>query len=255
MFKNRLKRIMADGQPGLGTWILMPDPYVVGLVSQLGFDWLVIDTEHVPVGPDALRAMLNAANSGSVTTVVRLPKNDTVYFKLALDLGAHGIMVPMVNTADDARMAVRESRYAPLGQRGFAPIAASLYFTELKEYLARANDEVLLIAQIETKEALENLEAILAVDGIDAGFIASGDLSQSMGLLGQTSHPDVTAAIEDGVARARQVGKPCGTLTFSVEDYQHYAKLGASPLTLGTDMMFLTVEAKRQIEAARSIVS
>lgn len=164
-------------------------------------------------------------------------------------------MVPMVNTAEDACEAVEQTRYAPLGQRGFTPIRPSQYLTQLKEYLAKANDEVLLIVQIETVEALQNLESIMAVEGVDAALISCGGLSQSMGLLGEMDHPDVVIAIEDGIARVCRVGKPCGALTFSPEQYQHYVKLGATLLTLGIDMMFLTTEASRQVEAARSLVS
>ena len=254
MFANSLKEKIRKGLPAVGTWIYFTDLFAVETMAQTGFDWWLIDTEHAPIGPEGLLRILAVAKSSATPSIVRLRNNQPEYFKTALDLGASGVMVPMINSAEDARRAVDFCRYPPLGSRGFAPIRASNYFRNLAEYTQSANQEVMLIAQIESIQAVQELEAIMAVPGIDAIFIGPGDLSSSMNLGAQFKHPRVEEVIVQIMAKARAAGMPIGIMAFASEDLLPYAEGGATLLIVGGDLVFMTRGATEALERTRALL-
>ncbi len=177
MFHNRLKRMIREGQPAVGCWVNLADPSGVEIVANAGFDWLLVDTEHSPIGPESLRNILIACRGSESVPMVRLMGNEPEYFKMALDLGAYGVIVPMIESGEDARRAVACCRYPPAGIRGFSPMRASKYFREVDEYIRVADHEILLVAQIETIKSVQQVEAIAGTQGIDAIFIGPSDLA------------------------------------------------------------------------------
>jgi 4-hydroxy-2-oxoheptanedioate aldolase len=198
---NHAKRRLAAGGPSIGTWLSLPSPEAAESISKLGFDWLTVDTEHNAIDIRTLAHMFMAMSNSSVAPMVRIPWNTPENFKRVLDAGAWGVVVPMVNTREEAELAVESTRYHPLGKRsvGGGRHAAS-FGTSAKEYYARANDEILLVLQIEHIKGVENCDEIMSVPGVDACFIGPNDLGASMGLgLGvplESDNKDIVAAIE-----------------------------------------------------------
>ncbi len=252
MRKNRLKQLLRDGRPAIGSWLMLSDPFAVEVMAQTGFDWLLIDTEHCSIGTESLRNILVALKGSPTVPVVRLLSNNPDYFKIALDLGAEGIMVPMIQTADDARRAVESCRYPPLGCRGFGPIRASRYFKEMDDYCREANEEILLVAQIESALAVRNLDSILAVPGVDAIFIGQADLAASIGSLAQWKHPQVAQLVSEVTAMAGARRMPWGLVCDTVEEALAQAGRGATLLTVGGDLFFLIKTAADYLSRTRA---
>lgn len=239
MFVNSLKQKLRKGEVAIGTWIMFSDLFAVDAIAQAGFDWWVIDMEHSSIGTEGLLRILSVLKGTSTVPIVRLTNNHPDYFKKALDLGAYGVMVPMIQSAQDARRAVDSCRYPPVGSRGFGPVRASNYFLDLTEYIKAANREILLIAQIESVRAVRGLGSIMNVEGLDAIFVGPADLSSSMNLPGQWKDSKVQKVILQIMEKSRSAGMPFGILTFSVEELVHYAKHGATLLTVGSDLAFM----------------
>ncbi len=217
MRMNHVKQRLKAGEPSIGTWLSLPSPEAAEQVSQLGFDWLVIDAEHNPVDIRTLAQMFAAMTASGIAPMVRIPWNSPENFKRVLDAGAWGTVVPMVNTREEAERAVRAARYHPLGRRGLAGTRASDYGLRgsLQDYVREANEQLLVLGLIEDIRAVENLPAIMAVEGLDIISIGPADLSQSMGHPGDVQHPEVQAAIAEiirqGVAAGKVVGMNCPT--------------------------------------------
>lgn len=242
---NRLKHALQNGQPQIGLWNSLASHLTVEVVAGAGFDWLLLDMEHAPNELPMLHTQLAATARGTATPVVRPPWNDTVMIKRVLDLGAQALLVPMVQNADEARRAVAATRYPPLGVRGLGTVTRANDYGRVKDYLQRVESELLVIVQLETREALDNLEAIAAVDGVDGLFVGPSDLSADMGYLGQSGHADVRALIEASIPRIVATGKIAGILT-PIEDLaQRCLQLGATLVAVGSDSGLLA----RQSEA------
>jgi 4-hydroxy-2-oxoheptanedioate aldolase len=207
-FKARL--CQTDGPTPLGTWLMAAAPATAEALGHCGFDFLVADMEHAPMTVADLTAHLRAIATTPAQAVVRLLWNDPVLVKQAMDAGAVNLMFPFIETPEQAAAAVRATRYPPQGTRGVAAVHRGSRYGRLPDYFARANDTVAVIAQLETPDAVEKLEAIAATPGIDALFIGPGDLSAAMGLIGKIDHPDVQALLAHAAATARAVGKPIG---------------------------------------------
>jgi 2-keto-3-deoxy-L-rhamnonate aldolase RhmA len=188
-----LKRHLPAGEVTIGAWISFAESAVAEIMAGTGFDWILIDTEHAPFSPEGLQIVLTAFNGRESVPIVRVPWNNPAIIKQALDLGAGGVLVPMVNSVDEARAAVAACRYPPEGIRGFGPRRASDYYRNVTEYVASANDSVIIALQIEHIEAVKSIADIAAVPGIDVLCLGPNDLSGSMGLLGQIEHPSVVA--------------------------------------------------------------
>lgn len=242
--QNRFKRALKDGRQQIGLWNSMPGSLVAEVLATCGFDWVVIDTEHsVTDIPDTL-AMMQAMAPYRTQAVVRPASNDVVLIKRLLDLGAQTLLIPYVQNPDEARAAVAAMRYAPRGIRGVAGLTRASVFGQVAGYHQRAEEELCLIVQVETAEALTQISEIAAVDGVDALFIGPADLAASMGHAGNMRHPDVVAAIEDGVRAIVAAGKPAGILTLDPDFAQTCISWGTTFTAVGMDVALLAQSAR-----------
>lgn len=237
--KNTTKEKLRRGEVVIGAVIGTYNLDIVELMSRMNFDWLWFDTEHSPLNAEMLQPMLQVARGGRCTPIVRVAWNDQVLIKKALDVGAYGLIIPWINNRTQAEAAVRASKYPPQGLRGFGPRWVVTSGGDRLEYTRTANDEILIIAQIETREAMENLEEILTTPGIDAYLIGPNDLAASLGHLGDIHHPEVEKAIENIVERGKKVGVPGGFASAPVEECKQRIAQGFQMITLGSDLDFL----------------
>jgi 2-keto-3-deoxy-L-rhamnonate aldolase RhmA len=226
----------APGSAPLGTWIMSASHLIVEATGHAGFDWAVLDMEHTPIDVSTLVHLLQANLGSPMLPIVRVPWNDSVTIKRVLDVGALTLLVPFVQNADEAAAAVAATRYPPDGVRGMAAMGRASRFGTVANHFVHANTQVSVIVQIETPTALENLEAIAAVPGVDALFLGPGDLSGALGVPGQTGHPQVTAAMEDAARRARAAGVRIGTVMGAVEQVAHFRAAGYHFVGLASDL-------------------
>ena len=249
---NPFKRLL--GQPGgpvpVGTWVMSASPIVAEAVGLAGFDWAVLDMEHSPLDLMGLVHVLQAVAGTPLLPVVRVPWNDTVTIKRVLDAGAQTLLIPFVQNADEARAAVAATRYPPEGVRGMAGMSRGSRFGTAPDYLKRANEGQCVILQLETQEAVANLEAIAAVPGVDALFLGPADLSATMGLPGQLMHADVVALMAQAVARCRALGMHVGTVGGTAEVVAQYRAMGFTYLAIASDLGLLM----RGLQAAAAAV-
>ena len=241
---NGFKRAIREGRPQIGLWASLCSHVSVEVIAGAGFDWLLIDTEHAPNEVPMVHSQLQAMAGGSAAAVVRPAWNDMVMLKRLLDLGAQNFLVPYVQTEEEARAAVVATRYPPRGVRGVASLHRANRFGRVKEYYTRADEQICVIVQIETRLALQNLEAIAAVEGVDGLFIGPSDLSAALGHLGNSTHPDVRAAIEDAFARIRKAGKAPGILAPVETEARHWLDKGAVVLAVGSDIGLLARQSE-----------
>lgn len=238
----RMNRTMKQAVRGVdralfGGWVCSASPVMAEIMAGSGLDWIMIDMEHGPNTLESVQAQLQATAAYDVATVVRVPANDAVWIKQVLDLGAQTIMVPMVSTAEDADEAVRHASYPPRGHRGVGnALARSGRWNRIDDYLQTARERVSVIVQIESVEGTENAGDIAAVDGIDGVFLGPSDLAASMGLIGQQTHPDVTAAVARTFADAKDTGTPVGVNAFDPDAARAYVERGAQFLLVGADV-------------------
>lgn len=232
---NRIKRLILQGHPQFGLFCCSHSIQTVEALLPSGFDFLLFDLEHTPNDYPSLHAQLATLASSHTAAVVRVPEASLPAFKMYLDLGVHAIMVANVASAEQARAAVSYTRYPPQGVRGVAGSVRVLRYGRDRAYFATANDNVCVMAQIESREGLRNLEAIAAVDGIDLLFFGPSDLAADCGHLGQPSHPDVIAMVEDGIRRVRALGKHAGVLA-GEPDLARYLEAGCTVAAIGSDL-------------------
>ncbi len=243
--KNSLKgRLASSRKPCFGTWISSSSLVSLDALKGIGFEWFMIDTEHAPVNPETLAAMVALLGEGGPAPLVRVGNVDQYLIKQALDAGSHGVLVPLVGTEAQARAAVSFAKYPPIGVRGAAAAAASRYGVELSSYLRSANEETLVGVQIETQEALDNLEAIAGVNGVDILFVGPQDLTLSLGLLDDRKNPKVRAAMRSVVEACERHGKVPGTLVIDPEEKRVAVDLGFRFISLASDIRFLLTGAK-----------
>ncbi|MEO7189629.1 MAG: 4-hydroxy-2-oxoheptanedioate aldolase [Vicinamibacterales bacterium] len=242
---NTFKRALKAGHLQIGVWSSLASNISAEVVGGAGFDWLVIDAEHGPNDVPAVLGQLQAIAAGPTHPVVRPVWNDTVLIKRFLDIGVQTLLVPYVQTADEARQAVAATRYPPRGVRGFAVATRASRFGRVKDYHTRAEEEICVLVQVETREALGNLEEIAAVEGVDGVFIGPGDLSADLGYLGQQGHPEVRAIIEDAIARITACGSIAGILTGDETLARRYIELGCLFTAVGSDMGILARGAEQ----------
>ncbi|GAB3551722.1 4-hydroxy-2-oxoheptanedioate aldolase [Arthrobacter tumbae] len=227
-------------RPLAGMWVCSGSPLIAELCAGAGLDWILIDAEHSPNGLESILAQLQAIHGYPVHTMVRPPVNDTVLIKQYLDLGVQNLLVPMVHSAAEAEAAVAATRYPPEGVRGVgSALARAARWNRVPDYLARAGETVSVAVQIESAAAVEAVEDILAVEGVDAIFMGPADLAASMGLLGQQEHPEVRAAVERCLDAAKKSGKPAGVNAFNPDTARHYLNAGATFILVGADVALL----------------
>jgi 2-keto-3-deoxy-L-rhamnonate aldolase RhmA len=252
--KERLRRGVS-----IGSWMSMAHVSIAEILAMAGYDWVVIETEHTAIDvAEVLRLIIAIERRGAVP-LVRLAWDDPIQAKAVLDSGAAGVLVPMVNTKADAELAVSMVRYPPLGSRGVGLARAQGYGTEFDSYVKSANDDVLLIVQIEHVEAVRNIEAILSVKGIDGTFIGPYDLSMSMGIPGQLTHPDLLAArqrvLEATLAHGLAAGIHLVHPDRAAEDLAAVVAAGYRFIALGTDILFLGDSCRALHARARQVVA
>ena len=235
---NHFKRRLLAGERQIGLWCSLGDPYAAEMVAGSGFDWLMFDTEHSPGGVESVLGQLQAVAPYPVSTVVRPAHNDAVLIKKFLDVGAQTLLVPFVQDAEEARAAVAAMRYAPEGIRGVAGTTRAARFARVPGYFKRAHEELCLLVQVETREALDRLEEIASVPGVDGVFIGPNDLAASLGHIGEQNHPEVVAAIEDAIARLKAIGKPSGIYS-APDTARRYLDLGMVFAAVGGDSSLL----------------
>lgn len=237
--RNRFKQALAKGERQLGLWSGLVSPIAAEIVATTGFDWIVIDGEHAPNDIPSLLAQLYAMRGGTAEPVFRVPWNDMVIIKRALDTGARSLIVPFVQNAEEARKAVAAARYPPLGVRGAASAMRAVDYGRMQGYHRNAHLDTCLLVQLETRAALKEIEAIAAVEGVDGMFIGPSDLAADMGHLGDPKHPDVQAAVAEGCKRIRSAGKSAGTLTANLDDAERFFEMGFNFTAAGVDAVIL----------------
>lgn len=242
---NRLKSALAEGRLQIGLWQSLASAYTAEICAGAGYDWLLFDGEHSPNTIPTLLAQLQAVSAHPVEAAARPPVGDPILIKQYLDIGFRSLIIPMVGSAEQARQLVSATRYPPSGIRGVAGLTRASGFGTRPGYLASADEDICLILQIESRAGLDAIEDIAAVEGVDALFIGPGDLAGALGHLGDSSHPTVQAVISDALIRMQKAGIPAGIFAASAEDAKRYAAMGASMISVGTDIGLLSVGAAR----------
>ena len=237
--ENPFKRALRAGRAQIGLWSSLSSNYTVEVIAGAGFDWILLDTEHSPSDLENVLTQLQAAAPYPSHPVVRVPWNDMVTIKRVLDIGAQSLLVPYVSSAAEARSAVSYTRYPPAGVRGVAGTTRATRFGRVQEYARRAHEEICVLVQVETQAALDNLEAICGIDGVDGVFIGPADLHASLGHAGEIANPKVKPLIDDAVRRIRKSGKAPGILTPNEADARHWLECGALFVAVGSDVGIL----------------
>jgi 4-hydroxy-2-oxoheptanedioate aldolase len=237
---------LRSGKPAVGTWLSLCSPAAAEMMAHVGWDWLVVDVEHSPVGFDTMVQIFRAAQLGGAAPMARVPWNDTIWIQRTLDAGALGLVVPMVNSADDAKQVVNNMRYATTGQRSFGGSRVASYIDG--DYRTWTEDNLAIIVMIETAEAVENAEAIMAVEGVVGCFIGPNDLALSMGLSPRDTGPGTAheAAIMEVLAAAKKTGKAAGKHCFSASEVTLRIGQGFQFIALSSEAGFMGKAAREE---------
>lgn len=237
MAPNTLKRKLTTGESALGVFVGFDAAPVVEICGYCGFDFVVIDAEHGPLDPHHVEGLVRAAELSGITPIVRVPQNVPQILLRYMDVGPHGVLIPWCQSAEEARSAVRGTKYYPDGQRGLAGVRASSYGLQapLSEYVQRANAETLVVVQIETATAVAALPEMLDVAGVDAYFIGPNDLSQSLGYPGRPDEPAVQAAIDRALGLIQGAGRMTGIMVRDADAARRYRQRGVNLITISVN--------------------
>lgn len=242
--RNAFKHALAQGKLQIGLWSSLCSAIGAEVIGDSGFDWILLDTEHSPNEIPGLLAQLQAiGRGGTATPIVRPAWNDMVLAKRCLDIGAQTLLFPYVQNAEEAHRAVASTRYPPEGVRGVAVASRASRYGRTPSYLTKANSEICVLVQVETRTALNELEAIAKVEGVDGIFIGPSDLAASLGHLGNPQHPEVQKAMQDAATRLKALGKPAGILTGNEEEVRRYIDWGYLFVAVGADVGLLARHA------------
>jgi 4-hydroxy-2-oxoheptanedioate aldolase len=248
---NEFKRRLLAGEPLDGLWMSLASPITAEALGLLGYDWLLFDTEHSAVDLAQVQPLLQAASAGSSNLVVRPAWNDKVLIKRALDIGAQTLLVPFVQTPEEAAAAVAATRYPPHGVRGVAGGTRASRYGLAKDYFEKANAEIAVLVQVETVDALSKLEDIAAVPGVDGIFIGPSDLAASFGHLGNPGADEVQAALKDAAERLKAINVPAGILATNSTDAKRYRSWGYAFVSGAVDMGILVQGAAKVLKEMR----
>lgn len=239
--QNKFRKALLDKKVTLGAWMQIGHTAIAEIFARRGFDWICVDLEHGAIDLETMTDIFRTIGAYDCVPVARLPLNDPVWIHRSLDAGAKALIIPMVNTAQQADNAVKEAKYPPRGVRGFGYSRANMHGIDFNEYIKTANDEIAMIMQIEHKDAVANLEDIVSVDGVDALFIGPLDLSGSMGITGQMEHPDMVKALEKYRDIAKDANKSFGMhiVRPDKENIKSTTDQGYTMIALGLDNVFL----------------
>ncbi len=242
---NTFKTAIAEGRQQIGLWVTLPSAFTAEALATCGYDWLLFDTEHAIGDPISVFEQLQAAAPYPVHSIVRPSANDPALIKRILDAGAQSLIVPYVQTVEEAKAAVAAVRYAPQGMRGVAGITRATRYGTVENYTQNANRDICLIVQCESAATLHRIEEIAAVDGVDGIFIGPADLAATMGHPGNPGHPEVVAAIEDAIRRIRKAGKPAGILTLDPVFVRRCMEIGSVFTAVDVDAAILLRHARQ----------
>lgn len=250
--KNKLRKALLDRQLTLGAWMQIGHPACAEIFARAGFDWVCVDLEHGAIDLETMTDIFRTLAGFDCIAVARLPLNEPVWIHRTLDAGARGLIIPMVNSAEEAEAAVRQAKYPPRGVRGFGYSRANLHGIDFEDYIATANEEIAIIVQTEHHEAVANLDVILRVPGVDGSIIGPLDLSGSMGITGQMQHPQMVAALERHRTLCREHGVSAGMhiVRPTPERIRSAIEQGYTHLALGLDNVLLYDGARMCLEAA-----
>ena len=249
MRTNWVRERLRAGKPAIGCFLSLGSPNLAELMAHVGYDFLVIETEHNGLDSAEIQHMLMAMNGTEVIPIVRVPSSQPTFIQRALDMGALGVLVPLIKTADEARAVVQATRYPPVGTRGFGPLRASNYTLDYEDYYNRANDNIIVSFILETKEAVENLAEIAAVPGVDALYVGTFDLCISLGLNPMRQpHPEIEAIVDRAVAIGRETGVAIGLGTGTPDGLRQLQARGLTYLVYGTDALLVSAAAKAGID-------
>lgn len=252
MRKNPVKEKVQRGDVAIGAFCNIPSPVCMEVLGLSGLDFALVDAEHTPVGAETAEDLFRAAEAVGITPLTRVGENSQQVIQKYMDAGSLGVMIPLVNTAEEARRVVEAVKYPPLGKRGLAGTRASWYGLSgpLGEYVQMANAETLVIVQVETRESARNVREICAVEGVDVVFMGPTDLSSALGVPGQTRHPEVLKLIEELGRTIQGAGKAAGTIARDLEDYRRWRERGFQFLCTGASQ-FLAQAAEAYVRAIR----
>jgi len=242
--ENRLKAKLRKGEVAFGAWIATGSPNVVDLLRLQPLDWLVFDMEHSPISIETVNHMVQVLNGSPITPLVRVGQVDQALIKLVLDTGCQGVVVPLINTREDAEKTIQFCKYPPMGVRGVAAMKATDYGATLGNYLRTANNETAIIVQIETPQAVEDVAKIVSVDGVDAAFVGPADLTMTLGLVDNRSDPKVREAMKKVVSACKDAGKAAGVMAGNLDEAKQAVELGFRFISLGSDLRYLSMGAK-----------
>lgn len=249
-YTNRFKQSLKAGQANIGLWVSIPDAFTTEICATAEFDWMLLDGEHTPTDPLTIMSQLQACAAYNTQAVARPPIGETHLIKQLLDLGVQSLLIPMVDTAEQAAELVRAVRYPPHGIRGVGYGSARVSrWDARKDYVKVANDEICLLVQVETSTGLGHLDAICATEGVDGVFLGPSDLSAALGHLGNPGHPEVVAVIEQSIATILKHGKAAGILTPDRTLAKRYLELGCTFVAVGADARVLA-QGVRELRAA-----
>ena len=249
-----LKAALKQGEILLGSFFRVPSPDLVEIFGEAGFDFIIIDQEHGPVGTETTADLVRACDLVGMTAVVRIPDNLPWMFQHVLDVGAHGVQVPQVKSVEDAQQAAQSCKFAPLGKRGVCRnVRAARYSARDRyDYLAGSNRDTALIIQIESRAGAENLHTILQVPGIDCVFLGPYDLSQSLGVPGQVDHPTVTSMMDQVVRSCRRAGIAAGVYADSPSSVNHWVRMGVQYIAVGVDTALIYSLTRKFLDELRA---
>ncbi|SIS63984.1 HpcH/HpaI aldolase family protein [Salimicrobium flavidum] len=255
--QNPVKKKIKHNETAIGTFVKMTDPSSVEIVGLAGFDFIVIDTEHVGLNKETVAHLIRTAELYDVVPIMRVKKNEDTEILQALDSGALGVQVPNVVTLSDARHVVNSTKYAPLGNRGFAPShrAAGYGTMDNKDYVRMSNEETLIVCHCESKEAIEQLDTILKEEEIDVVFIGPMDLSQSFDVIGEGDHPKVKAAINEIIQKVKAHGKAVGTVAPNAEAAKEFIEAGVTYVTISSDQGMISAFGRQHIQQLNGLLN
>lgn len=248
--ENRIKKMFKEGRSVIGTFVKLTDPSTVELITNAGFDVMVIDNEHTAMSTETMVSLIRMSDATGIVPVVRVRENNRSQILQALDAGAYGIMVPETGTKKDVQLVVERTKYAPQGNRGYSASQRSANYGSMvpKEYAELSNANTLVVVYCETMEAINNLDEMLTVEGVDVVFIGPFDLSQALGVIGEPNNPKVLETIDMIVKKVRAAGKAAGIIAPDAKKAKLFIEQGFQLIVLGSDQAFIQNLGKKYIK-------
>lgn len=251
--QNRMKQMLKEGKSAIGTFVKITDPCTIELITNAGFDFVVIDNEHTSMNKETVVNLIRMADATGIVPITRVRENSRAQILQALDAGASGVMVPETGTMEDVALVVSRTKYAPQGNRGYSASQRSANYGMMnpKEYAELSNAQTMVVVYCETMEAINNLDEMLTVEGVDVIFIGPFDLTQALGVIGEPNHPRVLETIDMIVKKTRAAGKAAGIIAADAEKAKMLIAQGFQMVVVGSDQNFIQTLGKQYIKAIK----